>query len=92
MHPQIDPSTCMREANFTMRALSSSIKANGEIDDSVSHALSLVWKYVVLTVDQCLHSQELKYSNLKAKFDTTVEMVVDEKLERYEHDRLLFEQ
>lgn len=75
-----------------MRALAGSIKANGDIEDSVAHALSIVWKYVVVTVDQCLHSSTQKYEKLWTKFDTNIEKIVKEKMERFEHDRLIFEQ
>ena len=55
-----------------MRTLTSSIKANGAIEDKMSHALSLVWKYVVLIVDQCLHGQENKYLEMKNRFDERI--------------------
>lgn len=67
----------MRDANFLMRTLTSAIKAN-KWDKEMSHALSLLWKYVVVIVDQCLHHQVTQYKHLEKKFD----MLVEEKVEK----------
>jgi len=74
-----------------MRTLATAIKANGEIEDQVSHSLSLIWKFVVVTVDQCLTSQDNKYKYLRRKFEHEVELSVFEKMERFERERMTFE-
>ena len=80
----------MREANFLMRTLITSIKANGQIEDSVSHAISLIWKYVVVNMDQILDNNHKKYKHVLKKFDANVELAVEEKMDRFERDRLTF--
>ena len=74
----------MQEANFIVRALAGSIKANGDIQDSVSHVVSLVWKYVVITVDQCLNYQERRYSNLRSRYNMAVKEAVAKRTEHFE--------
>ena len=80
----------MQEANFLMRTLITSIKANGQIEDSVSHAISLIWKFVVVNVDQILDNNHKKYKHVLKKFDANVELAVEEKMDRFERDRLTF--
>ena len=74
-----------------MRALASSLKANGDVDQSVSHVISLVWKYVVVTIDNCMSFQDRKYTHLRKRFDLAVEEAVADRMERHEHDRLIYE-
>ena len=57
----------------------------------MSHAMSLIWKYVVVNVDQILQSNQNKYKHLIKKFEANVENAVQEKMERFERDRLTFE-
>ena len=90
----MDANICMREANFLLRTLTSSLKAKNVhiLDDEVTHALSLIWKYVIVIVDQCLFTQETKFKRLEQKFDASVEQLVKEKAERFERDRFTFDQ
>lgn len=58
---------------------------------SVGHALSLLWKYLIITVDQCLDTQENRFNDLQSKFDNHVQKFVDEKCKRFETERLSLE-
>lgn len=82
----------MFEANFLMRTLSGSVKANAQVGDEVSHALSLIWKYVVLVVDLCLQNQHKMFENLLKKFNIKVESTVGARMERYDREVLTFDQ
>lgn len=53
--------------------------------------MSLIWKYVVVNIDQILVSNQNKYKHLIKKFEANVENAVQEKMERFERDRLTFE-
>ena len=90
MFPQLDANEQMGEANFLMRTLISSIKANGQIEDSVSHAMSLIWKFVVVNVDQILQNNHDSYKHVIKKFDANVEEAVEEKMDRFERESLTF--
>ena len=53
--------------------------------------MSLIWKYVIVIVDEILHCNHQKYKHLIKKFDSNVERAVEEKMDRFERDRLTFE-
>lgn len=73
----------MNEANIIMRTLTSSVKANGAIEDQMSHAISLVWKYIVLVVDLSLQRQENKYLDIKNNFDERVQQVIKQVMDKF---------
>ena len=52
----------------------------------MSHVISQVWKYVVLTIDHCLYGLNERYTRLKSRFDTEVEEIIAERMEHYEQD------
>lgn len=75
--------------NFLYRTLVSFVKsANFEGAVDVAHSLSLLWKYLIVLTDECLYEQQQQYCNLHAKFDQSVEKKVDDKVKRFEAERM----
>ena len=46
--------------------------------------MSLVWKYVVVIVDQCFHSLNTQLKSWDKKFEDRVKIEVDERMEKFE--------
>lgn len=63
-HPQIDVDKAMLEANFLMRSVIGSIQQ----DRGLQHALSLVWKFLVMHMDVLLAKEQLKLDGYQATF------------------------
>ena len=59
----------MQDAGFLYRQVCSTIKSENPL---MAMSLSLLWKYVIITVDQCLYTNEGRYGALKNKFDENV--------------------
>ena len=81
------------DANFLYRTVVSFVKSVGfEGASDVCHSLSLLWKYLVLLTDQCIFEQKKRFDKLHSKFESNVEQTVNEKVKRFETERMTFEQ
>ena len=54
--------------------------------------MSLLWKYLVLLTDECLYEQKQRYDSLFGKFDLSVEQKVNEKVKRFETEKMTLDQ
>ena len=92
-HPQMPIEKVILDNNFLYRTVVSSVKAasfDGASD--VAHSMSLLWKYLVLLTDECLYEQKQRYDSLFGKFDLSVEQKVNEKVKRFETEKMTLDQ
>ena len=82
----------MIDASFLYRAVISAVRAknfDGSVD--IAHSMSLLWKYVMILVDETLYRQQGNHKKLTEKFEEQVHKTVKEKIKRFETDRLAME-
>ena len=53
--------------------------------------MSLVWKFLVISVDEILHINQNRHKQFIRKFEANVDIAVEEKMDRFERERLTFE-
>ena len=71
------PEKVIHDISFIYRTVVNTVRScNFEGAKDISHSLSLVWKYLVVLIDQCLYQKQKVFDTLNSKFNREVNLIV----------------
>ena len=91
-HPQMPAEKVIHDTCFLFRTVANTVRAaKFEGANEISHSMSLIWKYLIVLTDQCMHQQAQRFTQLDQRFESKVSEAVAEKTKRFDHERLTME-